>query len=36
MKLSNAGAPGLGGMATEVRVYQSALPAQTAPSQTYV
>jgi FtsP/CotA-like multicopper oxidase with cupredoxin domain len=36
VKLSNAGAPGLGGMATEVRVYQSALPAQTAPSQTYV
>jgi FtsP/CotA-like multicopper oxidase with cupredoxin domain len=36
VKLSNAGGPGLGGMATEVRVYQSALPAQTAPSQTYV
>jgi FtsP/CotA-like multicopper oxidase with cupredoxin domain len=35
-KLSNAGAPGLGGMATEVRVYQNALPAQTTPSQTYV
>jgi FtsP/CotA-like multicopper oxidase with cupredoxin domain len=36
VRLSNAGAPGLGGMATEVRVYQTALPAQTTPSQTYV
>jgi FtsP/CotA-like multicopper oxidase with cupredoxin domain len=34
-KLSNNGAPGLGGMATEVRVYQNTLPAQTAPNQTY-
>jgi FtsP/CotA-like multicopper oxidase with cupredoxin domain len=36
VRLSNAGAAGLGGMATEVRVYQTALPAQTTPSQTYV
>jgi FtsP/CotA-like multicopper oxidase with cupredoxin domain len=36
VRLTNAGAPGLGGMATEVRVYQTALPAQTTPSQTYV
>jgi hypothetical protein len=37
-KLSNGGAPGPGGMMTEVRVYQNALPAQ-APSEvnkTYV
>jgi FtsP/CotA-like multicopper oxidase with cupredoxin domain len=35
MKLTNAGGAGLGGMATEVRVYQSALPAQTKPNETY-
>jgi FtsP/CotA-like multicopper oxidase with cupredoxin domain len=35
-KLSNNGAPGLGGMMTEVRVYQNPLPAQTVASQTYV
>ncbi len=35
-KLSNNGAPGLGGMMTEVRVYQNALPPQTVVSQTYV
>jgi FtsP/CotA-like multicopper oxidase with cupredoxin domain len=35
-KLSNDGAPGTGGMMTEVRVYQTALPAQTVVSQTYV
>ena len=36
-KLSNNGVPGLGGMMTEVRVYQgSPLPAQTKVSQTYV
>src|SRR5262249_15109138 len=37
-KLSNNGAPGLGGMATEVRVYAPTrpVPAQTAVSQTYV
>jgi FtsP/CotA-like multicopper oxidase with cupredoxin domain len=35
-KLSNNGAPGLGGMMTEVRVYQSPLPSQTKVSQTYV
>jgi hypothetical protein len=35
-KLSNNGLPGPGGMMTEVRVYQNALPAQTAVSQTYV
>jgi FtsP/CotA-like multicopper oxidase with cupredoxin domain len=36
-KLSNFGAPpGAGGMQTEVRVYQTALPAQTVVSQTYV
>jgi FtsP/CotA-like multicopper oxidase with cupredoxin domain len=36
VRLTNAGAPGLGGMATEVRVYQNALPGQTTPNQTYV
>ena len=35
-KLSNNGAAGPGGMMTEVRVYQTALPAQTFVSQTYV
>jgi len=36
-RLSNFGAPpGAGGMQTEVRVYQSALPPQTVVSQTYV
>jgi FtsP/CotA-like multicopper oxidase with cupredoxin domain len=35
-KLSNNGAPGLGGMTTEIRVYQNPLPAQTFVSQTYV
>jgi FtsP/CotA-like multicopper oxidase with cupredoxin domain len=36
-RLSNFGAPpGPGGMQTEVRVYQTALPAQTVVSQTYV
>jgi manganese oxidase len=34
-KLSNNGAPGLGGMMTEVRVYQNPLPAQSAPNETY-
>jgi FtsP/CotA-like multicopper oxidase with cupredoxin domain len=35
-KLTNGGMPGLGGMATEVRVYGAgSLPAQTAPNQTY-
>jgi hypothetical protein len=34
-KLSNNGAPGLGGMMTQVRVYQNPLPAQTVPNQTY-
>jgi FtsP/CotA-like multicopper oxidase with cupredoxin domain len=35
--LTNGGAPGLGGMVTEVRVYQgSPLPPQTAANQTYV
>ncbi|MEV7008623.1 multicopper oxidase domain-containing protein [Streptosporangium sp. NPDC051022] len=35
-RLSNHGAPGLGGMATEVRVYQgSPLPAQTVVGETY-
>jgi manganese oxidase len=34
-RLSNHGAPGLGGMATEVRVYQNPLPAQTTVGQTY-
>jgi hypothetical protein len=34
-KLSNNGAPGLGGMMTEVRVYQNPLPAQLAPNETY-
>jgi hypothetical protein len=35
-RLSNHGAPGPGGMMTEVRVYQNPLPAQTIVSQTYV
>jgi hypothetical protein len=36
-KLSNPGAPGLGGMVTEVRVYQgSPLPPQTVVGETYV
>ena len=35
-RLSNNGAPGPGGMMTEVRVYQNPLPAQTVVSQTYV
>ncbi len=35
-KLSNNGAPGPGGMMTEVRVYQDPLPPQTVVSQTYV
>jgi FtsP/CotA-like multicopper oxidase with cupredoxin domain len=35
-RLSNNGAPGPGGMMTEVRVYQNPLPAQTIVSQTYV
>jgi FtsP/CotA-like multicopper oxidase with cupredoxin domain len=35
-RLSNNGAPGPGGMMTEVRVYQSALPAQTVVSQVHV
>ena len=36
-RLSNFGAPpGAGGMQTEVRVYQNALPPQTVVSQTYV
>jgi FtsP/CotA-like multicopper oxidase with cupredoxin domain len=34
-KLSNNGASGPGGMMTEVRVYQTPLPAQTVVSQTY-
>jgi FtsP/CotA-like multicopper oxidase with cupredoxin domain len=35
-KLSNNGTPGLGGMATEVRVYDGApLPAQASPGETY-
>lgn len=35
-ELTNGGLPGLGGMVTEVRVYQgSPLPAQTVPNQTY-
>ena len=34
-KLSNNGAPGPGGMMTEVRVYLNPLPAQTVPNQTY-
>lgn len=33
--LTNNGQPGLGGMATEVRVYRDALPKQWAPNQTY-
>jgi len=35
-RLSNDGQPGDGGMQTEVRVYQNALPAQTKVSETYV
>jgi hypothetical protein len=35
-RLSNLGAPGPGGMMTEVRVYPGTLPAQTVVSQTYV
>ena len=34
-KLTNNGAPGLGGMATEVRVYQNTLLPQNEPNQTY-
>jgi manganese oxidase len=34
-RLSNHGAAGLGGMATEVRVYQGPLPVQTTVGQTY-
>jgi hypothetical protein len=34
-KLTNNGAAGLGGMVTQVRVYENALPPQTAPNQTY-
>jgi len=38
-KLVNPGVPGLGGMMTEVRVYDNgsgpAVPAQTAPNETY-
>ena len=34
--LSNGGAPGPGGMMTEVRVYRDPLPPQTSPNQTYV
>jgi FtsP/CotA-like multicopper oxidase with cupredoxin domain len=35
-RLSSLGAPGPSGMMTEVRVYQTPLPAQTVVSQTYV
>lgn len=35
-RLSNNGAAGLGGMMTEVRVYQTLLPTQTVVNQTYV
>ena len=35
-RLSNLGAPGPGGMMTEVRVYQNPLPLQTVVSETYV
>ena len=35
-QLSNNGAPGPGGMTTEVRVYQNALPTQAQPNETYV
>jgi FtsP/CotA-like multicopper oxidase with cupredoxin domain len=35
-RLSNLGAPGAGGMMTQVRVYATPLPAQTTVSQTYV
>jgi FtsP/CotA-like multicopper oxidase with cupredoxin domain len=35
-RLSNDGAPGPGGMMTEVRVYQTPLPPQSVVSQTYV
>lgn len=34
-KQTNGGAAGLGGMVTEVRVYQDPLPAQTEPNETY-
>jgi hypothetical protein len=34
-KLSNGGAPGLGGMMTELRVYRDALPPQTFVSQVF-
>jgi FtsP/CotA-like multicopper oxidase with cupredoxin domain len=34
-KLSNNGATALGGMATQVRVYQDPLPAQSIPGETY-
>jgi FtsP/CotA-like multicopper oxidase with cupredoxin domain len=34
-KLSNGGAPGLGGMMTQLRVYRDALPAQTFVSQVF-
>lgn len=34
-KLTNGGAPGPGGMMTEVRVYQAQPPAQTYPNQTF-
>ena len=34
-KLTNNGASGLGGMATEVRVYGNGLPVQNEPNQTY-
>jgi FtsP/CotA-like multicopper oxidase with cupredoxin domain len=35
-KLSNNGVRGPGGMMTEVRVYQAALPPQSSPNETYV
>jgi FtsP/CotA-like multicopper oxidase with cupredoxin domain len=35
-KLSNGGGSGLGGMATQVRVYRDPLPAQSKPGETYV
>jgi FtsP/CotA-like multicopper oxidase with cupredoxin domain len=35
-ELSNGGAPGSGGMMTEIRVYQNPLPSQTSVNQTYV
>jgi hypothetical protein len=35
-KLTNPGVPGMGGMATEVRVYPAGtLPAQSTPNETY-